>query len=116
MKIKKCRYAHTGSGYHTETYIEWYVQLDDNREVIVCEWQDWEGCRTDAWVHGIDYNEEEELYDSCMSFVEDEDYDYYEDTKRYSKKALFEDQTNTWDEYQDQDYLLDPELDPELNN
>jgi hypothetical protein len=116
MKINKCRYTHTGSGYNTQAYIEWYVQLDDNREVIVSEWQDWEGCSIEAWTADIDFNKEPELYKKCISLVEDGNYDYYEDTKRYSKKALLEDQSVTWAEYQDEDYLLDPELDPELNN
>jgi hypothetical protein len=84
--------------------------LDDNREVIVSEWQDWEGFSIESWTLDIDPRNEADLYKKCLSLVEDEDYDYYEDVKKYSKKALLKEVTDTCAE----DYLLDPELDPEL--
>lgn len=115
MKILKSRYANTGEGYHTQTFIVWYLQLEDKRKVTVSEWQDWEGSRLNCWVSDLE-EDEGDLADRCSTFVEDRDYGSYEDFKRYSKKVLLKEAEIDWAEEPFEDYLLDPELDPELND
>jgi hypothetical protein len=135
MKIINCTWASTLDLYLCVRLI-WKIEIGEGKTFVFEEWRDWEDCRVEdlmeceiTEISDAVTDEEIDTYAHLIpDLVQEKDYTVYPESKlesiiSFEELTYFQDYLDNKEEeyafdeyYPEGDYLLDPELDPELND